>query len=564
MVTVATAATGQADYHSADSGNSDVSTYGQTSDSKHTFKIPVTIEKTKEGWTLKLHLSQGLIDLISDSDSDKKEKDKQKGDDEQQDGENDEDKDNGEKDSGKDKGDEEKNKDSDKDDKNEKDEDKPDDKETVDDKDEQEDEDKSDEKDKDSDKDNKNKDYKEDGADNGEDEQQDDEKDKDSDKDKDKDGSKDDEKQDEEKEDSEEKKENDKNKDDGEKEHDDEGDSNKDRTGSGYKGKNRGCYDYKGDSSDMYEHWKNGKLQTAEFRFLTPPGQGTEALEYDSSCGERDDDSSEDKDSDQGDEDQDNTDDPKDGEDSSENDSEGDLGVCVIGVDSPCNSEEYDGDNETGDNNTDGDSGVTEEAAQIEAPEEGDYWFEAEGDGWISYLNPRDEYRSDYVSGADGPGSGKVCTVLLNEAGEPITGETVPNTEVRFPMGEFADWHPHANPITAEYPLTENYERPLDSDQFGTHPDLPQGDGYMDSHCIELHQMDEDTTMTYGEAEVVGEHAEDIEILGYYDKINTWNSDVDPVEIADPYGATSSSDGEIQFSPGNTHGEAYVILQLDR
>jgi len=66
------------------------------------------------------------------------------------------------------------------------------------------------------------------------------------------------------------------------------------------------------------------------------------------------------------------------------------------------------------------------------------------------------------------------CVTLLNEAGDPIVGETVPNTTVTLPTSESTSWHSHADPMTVTYPLTDNYERPLDADQFGTTDDLPQ------------------------------------------------------------------------------------------
>src|SRR6056297_3504004 len=56
-------------------------------------------------------------------------------------------------------------------------------------------------------------------------------------------------------------------------------------------------------------------------------------------------------------------------------------------------------------NATDGEP--IEDEFVVEAPEEGDEYFEAVADDrrWISYLNPRDEYRDPYL----GEGSGKIC-----------------------------------------------------------------------------------------------------------------------------------------------------------
>jgi len=172
-----------------------------------------------------------------------------------------------------------------------------------------------------------------------------------------------------------------------------------------------------------------------------------------------------------------------------------------------------------------GSATVTEAAYEQPAPDPGDEYFEAaaEDGSWVSYVNPRDEYRDPYL----GDGSGKICTLLLNEAGEPIVGETVPNTTVTIPTGETLEWHTGADPMTVDYPLDDNYERPLDADQFGTADDLAQGDGYMDSHCIEFHGPAIGDTIEYGEATVDGTHADRIELIGYIQKTSTWESDID-------------------------------------
>ncbi|MFC4541843.1 PGF-CTERM sorting domain-containing protein [Halosolutus amylolyticus] len=204
---------------------------------------------------------------------------------------------------------------------------------------------------------------------------------------------------------------------------------------------------------------------------------------------------------------------------------------------------------------------VTEEEYVEPAPEEGDEYFEAvaNDDTWISYVNPRDEYRDPYL----GDGSGKICVTLLNEAGDPIAGETVPNTTVTIPTGEELEWHPHADPITVEYPVTDGYEQPLDADQFGT-SDLPQGDGYMDSHCIEMHGQPEDATIEYGEAQIDGEYADDIEVVGYIQQQpagDGWDTDIDPIEAAESY---EEAGGEWAYQSEDTHGQVVVVLQLDR
>ncbi|MDQ2052065.1 PGF-CTERM sorting domain-containing protein [Natronolimnohabitans sp. A-GB9] len=202
---------------------------------------------------------------------------------------------------------------------------------------------------------------------------------------------------------------------------------------------------------------------------------------------------------------------------------------------------------------------VSEDAYVEPVPEEGDAYFEMEDpDGnWISYVNPRDEYRSPYL----GDGSGKICVTLLNEAGEPVVGESVPDTTVTVPTGESLSWHPDADPMTVEYPLTDNYERPLDADQFGTTSDLPQGDGYLDSHCIEMHGLAEDATVEYGEAQIDGEHADDIEVVGYIQRAHdSWDSSIDPIEDAESY--EEAGGGWTKYGDGS-HGQAVVVLQLD-
>jgi|GEM_PF-481463 len=204
------------------------------------------------------------------------------------------------------------------------------------------------------------------------------------------------------------------------------------------------------------------------------------------------------------------------------------------------------------------DAEPTEEAYLEPVPEPGDSYFEAEAsDGsWISYINPRDEYRDPYLGG----GSGKVCVTLLNERGEPIVGESVPDTTVTVPTGDSLEWHTAAGPFVVEYPLTEAYERPLDADQFGTHPDLPQGDGYFDSHCLEWHGLPEDGTVEYGEVDVDGEGADRIEVVGYHQQAHeAWDSDVDPIDDATSY---AEAGGGWTYRTDASHGQAVVVLQL--
>jgi len=201
---------------------------------------------------------------------------------------------------------------------------------------------------------------------------------------------------------------------------------------------------------------------------------------------------------------------------------------------------------------------TTEEPYLESVPEEDDPGFEAAAsDGsWVSYHNTRDEYRMPYL----GDGSGKICVTLVNEDGETIAGETVPDTSVTIPTGESLEWHTSADPMVVEFPVTDHYSQPLDADQFGTDPDLPQGDGYLDSHCIELHGLPENATIEYGEAELEGESAADIEVVGYIQQAHeAWDSDVDPLEDAESY---EEAGGGWTYETEASHGQVVVVLQL--
>ncbi|ELY85290.1 hypothetical protein [Natrialba taiwanensis] len=201
---------------------------------------------------------------------------------------------------------------------------------------------------------------------------------------------------------------------------------------------------------------------------------------------------------------------------------------------------------------------VSEEEYVEAVPEQGDPYFEAAADdgSWISYTNPRDDYRMPYL----GEGSGKMCVTLVNEAGQPVSGESVPDTTVTIPTGESLSWHQGADPFTVEYPLTDNYNRPMDGDQFGT-SELPQGDGYLDSHCVEWHGLPENETVEYGEVEIGGPHADQIELVGYIQQANQdWKSNIDPLEAAEPY---EEAGGSWTYTPDGSHGDLVAVLQLD-
>lgn len=210
------------------------------------------------------------------------------------------------------------------------------------------------------------------------------------------------------------------------------------------------------------------------------------------------------------------------------------------------------------------DNGTVSEAVYVDpAPEKGDPYFEAAADdgSWVSYENPRDEYRSPYL----GDGSGKVCVSLVNENGDPVIGESVPNTSVTVPTGGATTWHSDADPMTVQFPMDDHYEFPLDGDQFGTSPDVAQGDGYMDSHCLEFHGNPEDATLTYGEAEISGEYADRIDVAGYIQQEpagDGWDTDIDPVAAAESY-EEAGGGWTYNAAENSTHGQVVVVLQLD-
>ncbi|ELY99829.1 hypothetical protein C482_10097 [Natrialba chahannaoensis JCM 10990] len=202
---------------------------------------------------------------------------------------------------------------------------------------------------------------------------------------------------------------------------------------------------------------------------------------------------------------------------------------------------------------------VSEEAVVEPVPEADELYFEQEDpDGeWISYVNPRDEYRMPYL----GDGSGKMCVTLLNEAGQPVEGNSIPGTTVTVPTGDSLSWHDDIDPFVVDYPLAENYNRPLDADQFGTRADLPQGDGYLDSHCFEWHGLPEDETVEYGEAQIEGPHADQIDLVGYIERPHeAWDTDIDPLESAVAY---EEAGGGWTYHPDGSHGQLVVVLQLD-
>jgi hypothetical protein len=212
-----------------------------------------------------------------------------------------------------------------------------------------------------------------------------------------------------------------------------------------------------------------------------------------------------------------------------------------------------------GSNDTNTDAAAVSEERYIErVPEPGDEYFEAKAEdgSWVSYDNPRDRYRDPMVGNA----SGKVCVTLRNEAGDVVVGESVPSTTVTIPTPSLS-WHSYADPMVVEFPLTEHYERPLDADQFGTSEDLPQGDGYLDSHCIEYHGPPDDKTIEYGQPVIEGQHADAVEVVGYVQQVHdAWETDVDPFADAVRYEETG---GNWTMRTGASHGQVVIVLQLD-
>jgi hypothetical protein len=233
-----------------------------------------------------------------------------------------------------------------------------------------------------------------------------------------------------------------------------------------------------------------------------------------------------------------------DDEDSSENESEGDVGICVIGVDSPCNSEEYDGDNETDENE---DDTVTEERHVTPAPEPSYV-----GEDYLSYPNPRNHFKHDQDIHREG--SMKVCTILLNQDGEVITGETV---DAEFSVETEGVPYESADNIEFDTPLNQV------ADLVGTSEELREGDGYLDAECAEYHDLRLNQTYEYGQQEITGEDADEIENVGYQE---FWSNQYSPLENVEEYGTSSNSDGEVHLSPGyNTrHAEVIIVNQINR
>lgn len=210
-------------------------------------------------------------------------------------------------------------------------------------------------------------------------------------------------------------------------------------------------------------------------------------------------------------------------------------------VEEPENGTDNGTQNDTGENTTE-----VEERHVTPAPEPS-----ATGEDWISYPNPRDHYKHDEDIHREG--SIKVCKILLNQNGEPITGTSIPETTFSIDTN-----------ITYEdaRPVTFTTELDQVADMMGTSPDLIEGDGYLDAECAEFHDLRLNQTYTYGQEEITGPHADRVRTVGYEEY---WERGQEqPYTEANDYGQNNESDGKIHLTPGddNRHAEIIVINQI--
>lgn len=208
------------------------------------------------------------------------------------------------------------------------------------------------------------------------------------------------------------------------------------------------------------------------------------------------------------------------------------------------------------------------------------HYFEEVSEDWISYNNPRDQNHPDYV--LDGgeytvaernskihewkrerPGSGKVCISVMNENNEPISGATLNETSIKFRGLENLSWHDEV-PFKVELPMHRNYEQPLDGDQFGITPLLPQGDGYLDSHCIEFHFVESDFSINHEGVQIDGAQSEDLEVVGYREKLGSWDSDINLSQDFYDLGKNENASGEVSMNKDQSHFQIVAALRLDR
>jgi len=175
----------------------------------------------------------------------------------------------------------------------------------------------------------------------------------------------------------------------------------------------------------------------------------------------------------------------------------------------------------------------------------------ATGEDWLSYPNPRDHYKHDQDIHREG--SIKVCKILLNQNGEPITGTSIPGTTFTIDTN-----------ITYEdaRPVTFTTELDQVADMMGTSPDVIEGDGYLDAECAEFHDLRLNQTYTYSQENISGEHSDRVETVGYEEY---WERGQEqPYTEANSYGENNESDGKIHLTPGddNRHAEIIVINQI--
>jgi len=231
-------------------------------------------------------------------------------------------------------------------------------------------------------------------------------------------------------------------------------------------------------------------------------------------------------------------------ESNSSNESEEESGVCVIGEDSPCNSDEYDGDNQSDDtNDSDSDGSVVEERSVTDAPEPSYV-----GEDYLSYPNPRNHFKD-----VRRPGSLKVCKILLNQNGEVIEGDTVDATfsvDTSIPYDD-------ADTITFDTPINQV------ADLVGTSEDLREGDGYLDAECAEYHDLRLNETYTYSQEEITGEDSDEVETVGY---IENWENRNTPISNVESYNSSEDSDGTVRLEPGynGRHAEVIIVNQINR
>ena len=233
-----------------------------------------------------------------------------------------------------------------------------------------------------------------------------------------------------------------------------------------------------------------------------------------------------------------------------ENSSDGEVGICVVGEDSPCNSDEYDGDNETSEDDSDesdSDDSTVEERSVTPAPEPSYV-----GEDYLSYPNPRNHFLHDQDIHREG--SLKVCKILVNQNGEVIEGDTVDAT---FSVDTENVPYEDADTITFDTPINQV------ADLVGTSEDLIEGDGYLDAECAEYHDLRLNETYTYSQEEITGEDADEVETVGYIEK---WQNRNTPISNVEGYNSSEDSDGTVRLEPGynGRHAEVIIVNQINR